>query len=145
MHSVQYALNIFHNTSIQHSLLISKNVLDAKSAFDKVVREYAIRNVYLAGSTGQGLLYITSRLENRKTVVEWDKVLMGPIEDKLGVEQGGVYSDRIYKLCINIQLNAAHNSGLGLILAPQSSLILVWQMKLLCCLTPSTSLLVSST
>ena len=63
-------------------------MLDAKSAFDKVVRECAIRNAYLAGTTGHGLLYINSRLENRKTIVEWDKVLMGPVDDTLGVEQG---------------------------------------------------------
>ena len=36
-----------------------------------------------------------SRLEHRKTFVEWDKVLMGPIKDLVGVEQGGVNSDKI--------------------------------------------------
>ena len=80
--------------SIQHSLHVAKQplfvlLLDAKSAFDKVVRECAVRNAYLAGTTGQGLLYINSTLENRKTFVEWDKVLMGPIGDLVGVEQGG--------------------------------------------------------
>ena len=104
--------------SIHHSLLVSKKplfvlMLDAKSAFDKVVRECAVRNAYLAGTTGQGLLYINSRLEHRKTLVEWDKVLMGPIEDSLGVEQGGVNSDRIYKLCNNVQLSTAQKSELG--------------------------------
>ena len=79
--------------SIQYSLVKLKKpifvlMLDAKSAFDKVVRECAIRNAYLAGTTGHGLLYINSRLENRKTIVEWDKVLMGPVDDTLGVEQG---------------------------------------------------------
>ena len=63
--------------------------LDAKSAFDKVVRECAVRNAYLAGTSDQALLYLNSRLQSRKTFVEWDKVLMGPILDKLGVEQGG--------------------------------------------------------
>ena len=38
---------------------------------------------------------------------------MGPINDKLGVEQGGVISDRIYKLSNNTQLSSAQNSGLG--------------------------------
>ena len=103
---------------IQHSLYSAKRpayvlLLDAKSAFDKVVRECAVRNAYLAGTTDQALLYINSRLENRKTYVEWDKVLMGPIDDKLGVEQGGVNSDKIYKLCNNVQLSTAQESGLG--------------------------------
>jgi hypothetical protein len=104
--------------SIQHSLLVARKpvfvlFLDAKSAFDKVVRECAVRNAYLAGTTGHGLLYIDSRLEKRNTYVEWDKVLMGPIQDSMGVEQGGVNSDRIYKLCNNAQLSTAQLSGLG--------------------------------
>ena len=104
---------------IQTSLHIVKRplfvlLLDAKSAFDKVVRECAIRNTYLAGTTDKALLYINSRLANRRTFVEWDKVLMGPIHDSLGVEQGGVNSDKLYKLCNNVQLSTAQRSGLGL-------------------------------
>ena len=45
--------------------------------------------------------------------MEWDKTLMGPIADQLGVEQGGVNSDRFYKLCNNNQLSTAQQSGLG--------------------------------
>ena len=56
---------------------------------------------------------VNSRLEHRLTYVEWDKVLMGPIKDLLGVEQGGVNSDRIYKLCNNVQLSTAQSSSLG--------------------------------
>ena len=48
--------------SIQHSLYVSEQplfvlLLDAKSAYDKVVWECSVKNAYLAGSTGQGLLY----------------------------------------------------------------------------------------
>ena len=39
---------------------------------------------------------------------------MGPIMDKLGVEQGGVNSDRLYKLANNDQLNVAQLSNLGI-------------------------------
>ena len=104
--------------TILHSLHVTKLplyilLLDAKAAYDKIVRECAIRNAYLARTNGHGLLYINSRLENRKTFVEYDKTLMGPIRDSLGVEQGGVNSDRIYKLCNNVQLSTAQNSGLG--------------------------------
>ena len=103
---------------IQHSLHVTKTplyalLLDAKSAYDKVVKECAVKNAYLAGSKGHGLLYIDARLGNRKTFIEWDKVLMGPIEDTLGVEQGGVNSDKIYKLCNNFQLSTAQMSSLG--------------------------------
>ena len=38
---------------------------------------------------------------------------MGPIHDTLGVEQGGVNSDKIYKLCNNVQLSTAQQSRLG--------------------------------
>ena len=38
---------------------------------------------------------------------------MGPIEDSLGVEQGGVNSDKLYKLCNNTQLSTAQSSTLG--------------------------------
>ena len=38
---------------------------------------------------------------------------MGPIVDKLGVEQGGVNSDKIYKLCNNVKLSTAQKSGLS--------------------------------
>ena len=104
--------------TIQHSLFINKRpifalMLDAKSAFDKIVRQCAIRSAYLAGSQDQGLLYLDSRLSSRKTYPEWDRTLMGPIEDLLGLEQGNVNSDKIYKLCNNNQLTTAQKSGLG--------------------------------
>ena len=39
---------------------------------------------------------------------------MGPIGDLLGVEQGGVNSDKLYKLANNYQLNIAQKSKLGI-------------------------------
>ena len=38
---------------------------------------------------------------------------MGPIQDTLGVEQGGVCSDSFYKCINNEQLEMAQSSGLG--------------------------------
>ena len=107
--------------AVQHSLHTARLpvyvlLLDAKSAFDKVVLECAVRNAYLAGTRDQGLLYLNSRLQNRRTYVEWDKVLMGPICDSIGVEQGGVNSDRLYKLCNNVQLQTAQLSQLGVVM-----------------------------
>ena len=107
--------------TIQFSLHSAKKplfvlLLDAKSAFDKILSEVIIKNAFLAGSRGQGLLYLADRLANRLTFVEWDKCLMGPILDKLGVEQGGVLSDRLYKLANNEQLSTAQLSQLGLVM-----------------------------
>ena len=39
--------------------------------------------------------------------------MIGPIHDELGVEQGGVNSDRLYKLANNYQLVEAQHSQLG--------------------------------
>ena len=104
--------------TIQYSLFSSKNtvfalLLDAKSAFDKVVRQCAIRAAFLAGSRDQGLLYLDTRLASRRTFPEWEKVLMGPLKDDLGLEQGGRNSDKLYKNCNNNQLTVAQDSGLG--------------------------------
>ena len=133
---------------IQNSIHVSKKpifvlLLDAESAFDKIVRECAVRNAYLAGTTDKALLYINHRLENRKTFVEWDKVLMGPILDKLGVEQGGVNSDKIYKLCNNVQLSTAQKSGLGLDLGSVLVSAIGQQMTLSWCLTAWSSYMAS--
>ena len=70
--------------------------LDARSAFDRTVREILIRLLYLHGTSGDRLLYFNNRLGNRKTFCEWDKKVLGPIHDVQGVEQGGVPSGDLY-------------------------------------------------
>ena len=87
--------------------------LDAKSAFDVVVRQNAIVAAYKAGTRDQGLVYLDARMANRRTFPQWGTTLMGPINDSLGLEQGAVNSDRMYKLCNNSQLKEAQESGLG--------------------------------
>lgn len=104
--------------SINHSLYVLKKpyfllLLDAKSAFDLIPKESVIVNAFKAGTQDQGLLYLNNRLGNRQTFCEWSKSLMGPIHDNLGVEQGGINSDRLYKLANNNQIRAAQNSLLG--------------------------------
>ena len=104
---------------IQFSLYSAKKplyciFLDAKSAFDKILREFCIKSAYFAGSDGKGLLFLDNRLKNRHTFIEWDKTLMGPVKDKLGVEQGGINSDRLYKLANNKELIVTQQSDLGL-------------------------------
>ena len=88
-------------------------LLDAQSAFDRVVIEHAVRCAYLAGTDDQGLLYLDKRLRSRSTYIEWDKELLGPIKDTQGVEQGGCPSDRVYRLTNNEQLETAQRSQLG--------------------------------
>ena len=104
--------------SINHSLYKNGQpvfllFLDAKSAFYLVLRENVIVNAFKAGTCDQGLLYLNNRLENRRTYCEWSKTLMGPIDDSIGVEQGGVNSDRLYKLTNNSQIRVAQSSMLG--------------------------------
>ena len=121
--SHELAALLFTET-IQHSLSVNfKPVyalfLDAMSAYDKIVRQCAIRSAFLAGNCpDQGILYLNARLENRRTFPEWNKVLMGPIHDFLGLEQGNVNSDRLYKLCNNNQLSTAQLSQLGISCGP---------------------------
>ena len=55
---------------------------------DKILREIVIKNAFLSGTQGEGLVFLDNRLKNRQTFVEWEKQLMGPIHDTLGVEQG---------------------------------------------------------
>ena len=118
--------------AINHSLYVNKQpvyllLLDAKSAFDLVIIEHAIRCAWNAGTQDQGLVYLDKRLRNRLTFVEWEKQIMGPIADTLGVEQGGRPSDRVYRLVNNEQLDTAHRSelgiDLGLIPAPSGGLV----------------------
>ena len=108
--------------TIQHSLFNLKQpifviYLDAKSAFDRVLRKLLVRNLYHAGTAGQELLLINHRLNERKTIVEWAGNLMGPIQDQLGLEQGGVNSGDFYKVFGKSQLQMAQDSCLGIPLA----------------------------
>ena len=93
-------------------------LLDAKSAFDRALREILIRRTYLEGTTGHALLYLDKRLENRSTIIEWDKCHMGPIHDQQGVEQGGPNSSDQYKLYNNEQFTVAQKSNFGVSIGP---------------------------
>ena len=87
--------------------------LDAKSAFDLVLRQVLIPKLYHYGIQDQGLLMFDNRLKHRKTVCEWRTHLMGPISDLWGLEQGGKNSSDLYKVYNNDQLKAAQDSQLG--------------------------------
>ena len=104
---------------IQHALNIEKKpifalFLDAKSAFDKALHQILCRRLYIDGTPGHNLSYLIQRLQSRITFCEWDKQLMEPIDDKLGVEQGGVNSSDLYKIFNNEQLQEPQNIGFGI-------------------------------
>ena len=54
-------------------------LLPSSSAFEFALREILTRHNFLDGTA---LLYLDTRLKHRTTVLEWDKVLMGPIHDQ---------------------------------------------------------------
>ena len=87
--------------------------LDARSAFDRVVTPYLVRNLYLSGMVGNSLLYTDIRLSNRVTYCQFQSCVAGPIRDELGVEQGGVSSSDLYKVYNNELLDTANQSELG--------------------------------
>ena len=87
--------------------------LDARSAFDLTIREITMRKLHFIGTSGQRLLYLDNRLKSRKTYVEWDKKVLGPISDERGFEQGGISSGDLYTIYNADQLSAAQDSGLG--------------------------------
>ena len=111
--AVQYSLN-----SIKRPMFAL--FLDAKSAFDGVLRNILINNLFHCGTQGHSLLYINNQLEARTTYLEWDNQLMGPIKDELGVEQGGANSGDYYKIFGKEQLSTAQASGLGVGLFDQT-------------------------
>ena len=80
-------------------------LLDALSAYDRVVIEHAIRCAFLAGTQDEGLLYLDKRLRSRRTNIEWEKEVLGPIRDTQGVEQGCCASNKIYCLVNNASLD----------------------------------------
>ena len=87
--------------TLQYSVNIAKKpvyalFLDAKSAFDRTTKEILIRNLFFAGTDDQRLLYLNNRLGNRNTYCEFDKIMMGPIHDIRGLEQGGISSSDQY-------------------------------------------------
>ena len=111
--------------TLQHSLNVSKLpvfalFLDAKSAFDRVLKDVLVRNMFLAGTEDQRLIYLDRRLGNRHTYCEFDKHLMGPIKDLRGLEQGGVSSSDQYKLYNNEQASLAQLSRLGVTVRNQT-------------------------
>ena len=82
-------------------------LLDKEAVFDSVLKEYDVHAAYQAMSANsssvvdQSLVYLSNRLANRRTYLQYAKELMGPIEDKAGVEQGGIPNCEEFQLMTN--------------------------------------------
>ena len=57
-------------------------------------------------------------MDSRKTFLDWNGQMMGPIHDEQGLEQGGINSSDFYKIFGQDQLNTAQASSLGVPLGP---------------------------
>ena len=104
--------------TIQHSLYSLQEpmfvmYLDAKSAFDNVLRKILIRNLFHRGTIGHSLVYFDNRIKNRQTFIEWEGHTMGPINDQCGLEQGGMNSSDLYEIYGKEQLSTSQESQLG--------------------------------
>ena len=101
-----------HN-SLQENKPIFVLLLDARSAFDLVLREILVRRLYLDTEPDQRIKYWDTRLSKRTTYCQWEDQQMGPINDQCGVEQGGPNSSEFYKIYNNEQITSAQESGFG--------------------------------
>ena len=104
--------------SINYSLVNLKKpvftlFLDARSAFDKALIQILGRRLFLLGTKNHDLSFILRRLENRIIFCEWERHLMGPIKDQIGLEQGGKFSSELYKLYNSEQLTVPQDTGFG--------------------------------
>ena len=68
---------------IQYSLHVSNKpvfilALDAQSAFDRCLRQVLCGEMFKAGVSRSAMMFMDTRLSNRKTVYEWDGEKMGP-------------------------------------------------------------------
>ena len=109
------SINFSINNNVKPTSVVH---LDARSAFDLVTREILVGDLFHIGIKDQGLLLIDERLKNRRTIFEWDRTLMGPIDDECGVEQGGVNSSEYFKVYNNDQLTLAQASSFGINVGP---------------------------
>ena len=77
--------------------------VDTRAAFDSSRKEHIINEVFMANDSlpAQSILYIAKRLSSRLTYLNFNNVIMGPIHDERGVEQGGVWSSALFQLTTN--------------------------------------------
>ena len=87
--------------------------LDAQSAYDKIIPEIFVKDLFNMRTNEQIILYLDQKLKNRLTYYEWNKILMGPTLDNIGFEQGGIGSSDYYKIYSKSHLSTTQASKLG--------------------------------
>ena len=109
------SINFSVNNNVRPAYVV---YLDARSAFDLVIREIIVGDLFQIGMNDQGLLLIDQRLKNRRTICEWDRTLLGPIVDECGVEQGGSNSSEYFKVSNNNQLTLVQATSFSINVGP---------------------------
>ena len=73
-----------------------------------------VRELYFqTGLKGSPLLLINNRLQNTRTIYDWQKTLIGPAAHGRGLEQGAINSSDFHKVYNNEQIKSANKSNLG--------------------------------
>ena len=86
--------------------------LDAKSAFDVVVREILMRKVYLYGINPASWQLIDD-LHLNYSVINWNNESSEKFEVIQGVKQGGLLSADLYKVYSNDMFDTLDQCGVG--------------------------------
>ena len=80
---------------VYEGLVELKGTRPDKSAIDMAemlsataLKELMIKNLYFSDTDGETLLYLNNRMASRKTYLDWNGQLMGPMLDEQGLEQG---------------------------------------------------------
>ena len=80
--------------AISYSVNVKKSplfllLLDQYACFDRILRQHVVKAAYFADTSDEALLYLDGRLGSRQTFVQWGQEVLGPIQDTVGLEQGG--------------------------------------------------------
>ena len=109
------SINFSINNNVRPAYVV---YLDARSAFDLVIREIPVGDLFQIGMNDQRLLLIDQRLKNRRTICEWDRALLGPIVDGCGGEHGGSNSSEYFKVYNNNQLTLVQATSFSINVGP---------------------------
>ena len=87
-------------------------MLDAKSAFDVVVKDSLMRKTFLSGVEPAAWSLIDELHFNTKCVIKWMNQKSSEFDIYQGVKQGGLLSADLYKVYINDLLKMLNDSDL---------------------------------
>ena len=89
-------------------------LLDAKTAFDKVIHSHMERKVYQAWIDDKHWVLIKSLHENTESFIKWAGQIPEPFQVNQAVRQGGILSTDLYKLYINQLLARLESANIGM-------------------------------